>query len=191
MDVRGASPELRAPTVGDFLKEPTFDKQRRMVNLAKYRYHFLMKPSRWASGLFLIFTFTILFVNSPTNTSLAGTGTPKPQVTQGIFLVATKQLHGTSFQKTIILLTHYSNREVMGLAINRPTDIPLNQVFPKLNQIRNNTDLLYMGGPVRPKTLFVLAHTKQPKKGMRHVIDDIYFSSAKNSPSRRRLPADK
>jgi putative transcriptional regulator len=69
----------------------------------------------------------------------------------------------------------------MGLAINRPTDIPLNQAFPKLNQLKNNTDLLYMGGPVRPKTQFVLVRTKQPKKGLHHIIDDVYFSSAKNA----------
>jgi putative transcriptional regulator len=123
----------------------------------------------------------LIFAFSLTNTALAGPGMPQPQVTQGVFLVATKQLHGTSFQKTIILITHYTDREVMGLAINRPTDTPLNHVFPNISPLKNNTDLLYMGGPVRPKTLFVLLRTKQPKKSMHHVIDDVYFSSAKNA----------
>jgi putative transcriptional regulator len=131
----------------------------------------------------LIVTFLVatLYTNSFTNTALAEPGSPKPQVSQGVFLVATEKLHGSSFQKTIILLTHFSNREVMGLAINRPTDIPLNQVFPDISQLKNNTGLLYMGGPVRPKTLFVLLKTKRPKEGMHHVIDDVYFSSAKNA----------
>ena len=146
-------------------------------------YHFLTRPLRWAAGRLLIFTFllTVLYTNSFTNTALAEPGAPQPRVSQGVFLVATKQLHGTSFQKTIILLTHYNDREVMGLAINRPTDIPLNQVFPDVNPLKNNTDLLYMGGPVRPKTLFVLLRTEQPKEGMHHIIDDVYFSSVKNA----------
>ena len=147
--------------------------------MIKSQYNFLTRPIRRTTGLLLIFTFllTILYAN----TALAEPGAPKPQVSQGVFLVATEKLHGTSFQKTIILLTHYSDREVMGLAINRPTNIPLNQVFPNISPLKNNTDLLYMGGPVRPKTLFVLLRTKQPKEGMHHVIDDIYFSSAKNA----------
>ena len=151
--------------------------------MTKSQYIFLTRPSRWTTGRLLISTLllTILFATLFANTALAGPGTPQPQVGQGVFLVATKQLHGTSFQKTIILLTHYSDREVMGLAINRPTDIPLNQAFPNISQLKNNTDLLYMGGPVRPKTLFVLLRTQQPKEGMRHVIDDVYLSSAKNA----------
>ncbi len=154
-----------------------------MMNLTKTRYHSLTGPSRRTAGLLLIFTFllTFLFANSLTASALAEPGTPTPQVSPGIFLVATEKLHGTSFQKTIIFLTQYNDREIMGLAINRPTDIPLNQIFPNTSQLKNNTDLLYMGGPVRPKTLFVLLRTKQPKEGMHHVIDDVYFSSAKNA----------
>ena len=147
--------------------------------MTKSHYNFLTRPSRWTTGRLLIFTF--LLTVSYTNTAPAEPGTPKLQVTQGVFLVATKKLHGTSFQKTIILLTHYTDREVMGLAINRPTELPLNQIFPKLSHLKKKTDLLYLGGPVRPKTLFVLLRTKQPKKGMHHVIDDVYFSSAKNA----------
>lgn len=178
MDVRGTSPESRSKSANS----KRFGR-RGAINLTKYRYHFLTEPSCWTTGVLLILTFFL------TNSAQAEPGVPKPQVSQGVFLVATEKLHGTSFQKTIILLTHYNEREVMGIAINRPTELPLNQVFPKLSPLKNNTDLLYMGGPVRPKTLFVLARTKQPKKGMHHVIDDIYFSSVKAafSPPTQRI----
>lgn len=116
-----------------------------------------------------------------TDTANSGPTENSQLVKKGVFLVAKRKLHGTSFQQTVILITHYGKKEVMGLAINRPTDIPLNQVFPELSPLKNNTDLLYLGGPVRPKILFVLVRTKEPKKGMRHVIDDVYFSSVKDA----------
>ena len=143
--------------------------------MTNIRTKLLAKPALWLAGLLFIISVLLTY------TALAKPTANNPYVKKGVFLVATKKLHGTSFQKTIILITHYSDRQIMGLAINRPTDIPLNQVFPDIRPLKNNTDLLYMGGPVRPKTLFVLLRTKQPKKDMHHVIDDIYFSSAKNA----------
>ena len=152
-----------------------------MLHLIKQPYYFLTKPSRWAVGRFLI--LTIVFTYSLTSIALAGPAAPKIKVEPGVFLIATKKLYGTSFQKTVILLTQHNDRQIMGIAINRPTDVPMNQAFPKINQLKHNTDLLYLGGPVQPRSLFVLSRTKEPKEGMHHVINDVYFSSAKNAYS--------
>ncbi len=100
-------------------------------------------------------------------------------VKSGVFLVATEQLQGTSFQETVILLTHYSKRGATGLAVNRPTDILVREVFPQLKQLRPQTQPLFMGGPVGANTIFVLARTRNPAKGMHHVADDVYFATGK------------
>ncbi|MCK4587174.1 MAG: YqgE/AlgH family protein [Gammaproteobacteria bacterium] len=151
--------------------------------MAKAQYNFIPKPALLVAGLLLF--IPVLFADSavaePTENNLL--------VKKGVFLVAKRKLHGTRFQKTVILITHYSEKEVMGFAINRPTDIPLNQAFPDVGPLKHNTDLIYLGGPVRPKTMFVLLRTKQPKKGMHHIVDDVYFSSVKDafSPSSHKI----
>lgn len=101
--------------------------------------------------------------------------------TQGRFLVATEQLDGTSFQQAVILITHHSERGATGLAINRPTDIPLKQLFPRIPQLRQRTDSLYLGGPVSTNAIFVLLHTEHPQQGMHLIADNIYFSTAQNA----------
>jgi putative transcriptional regulator len=143
--------------------------------LTKAQYKLLTRPALWIAGLLLF--IPVLFADS----AIAGPVEKSLLVKKGAFLVAKRKLHGSSFQQTAILITHYSEKEVMGLAINRPTDIPLNQAFPDVRPLKHNTDLIYLGGPVRPKTMFVLLRTKQPKKDMHHVMDDVYFSSVKSA----------
>jgi len=105
---------------------------------------------------------------------------PSTQKSEGVFLVATEQLHGSSFQQTVILLTHYSKRGATGLAINRPAGIPLQQAFPGVRQLQQRTDPLYLGGPVSTNAIFVLLRTQQPGKTMHHIADDIYFATGRN-----------
>lgn len=103
------------------------------------------------------------------------------QNNEGIFLVATEKLNGTSFQKTVILLTHYSDRGATGLTINRPAGIKLQHAFPGVRQLQQRSDPLFLGGPVSTNAIFVLLRTQQPNKTMHHIASDIYFSTAKNA----------
>ena len=50
----------------------------------------------------------------------------------GKFLVATTDLLHSAFDKTVILLLDYSPQGAFGLVINKPSHIPLNQVFTKI-----------------------------------------------------------
>lgn len=108
-----------------------------------------------------------------------GMADPKPR--SGLFLVATDQLQGTSFQETVILLTHYSQRGANGLTINRPTDIPLNRAFPHIEQLNESDDPLFLGGPVKENAIFVLIHTEEPSEGMHLITDNLYFSTGRNA----------
>ena len=115
-----------------------------------------------------------------THQVFAATGQAKSEG-QGRFLVATEQLDGTSFQQAVILITHHSERGATGLAINRPTDIPLKQLFPRIPQLRQRTDPLYLGGPISTNAIFVLLRTEHPQQGMHLIADNIYFATAQNA----------
>jgi len=100
---------------------------------------------------------------------------------QGRFLVATDQLEHTPFQRAVILITHHSERGATGLTINRPSDIPLRKIFPHSQQLSQQNDSLYLGGPVSTNAIFVLLRTNHPSKNMHHIAKNIYFSTANNA----------
>lgn len=126
--------------------------------------------------LFLIF-------NSVHHFAFAGTISVAPNIQkdESVFLVATEKLHGTSFQQTVILLTHNSRQGATGLTINRPTDISLQEAFPGIRQLKQRTDPLYLGGPVSTNAIFVLLKTHQPTEAMHRIAGDIYFATGKNA----------
>jgi len=96
---------------------------------------------------------------------------------ESVFLVATDQLQGSSFARTVILMTHFGGRGgTTGLAINRPSAIALKDAFPTIPRLQKSRDRLYLGGPVSTQSVFVLQRSDQPVKGMMHLIKDIYFS---------------
>jgi len=133
----------------------------------------------------------LLMIIGGYSTTFAGAApyhSPSTQKSEGVFLVATEQLHGSSFQQTVILLTHYSKQGATGLAINRPAGIPLQQAFPGVRQLQQSTDPLYLGGPVSTNAIFVLLRTQQPGRSMHRIADDIYFSTGKHVFTHRFKP---
>jgi putative transcriptional regulator len=102
-------------------------------------------------------------------------------INQGLFLVATDQLAGSSFQETVILITHYSEKGATGLAINRPSNMPLNKVFPEIKDFSQYQNEVFLGGPVHPDAVFVLKRTQKPTENMYRIARDLYFSAGLSS----------
>ena len=96
---------------------------------------------------------------------------------QGLFLVATENLARSSFRDTVVLITHHSRMGTMGLALNRPTRVPLREYLPDVEALKDSDEVLFLGGPVRPRSLFVLFKTRRPHAGMHHVAGDVYFAA--------------
>lgn len=132
------------------------------------------RNERRRSGWLIAMLF-LLVVISPLSVSASH----KPH--SGLFLVATEHLTGTSFQRTVILLTHVSERGATGVAINRPTHISLKEAFPDIEQLGNISDTLYLGGPINTHTVFVLVNTTQPYEDMLPVTGNVYFSTAQHA----------
>jgi len=100
---------------------------------------------------------------------------------QCIFLVATEQLTHSSFKETVILITHHSERGATGLAVNRPSEFPLNEVFPEVQELHNYRDEVYLGGPVSTRNVFVLMRTQRPHAKMYNIAKDLYFTAGVNA----------
>lgn len=106
-----------------------------------------------------------------------GTQTARAAPAAGRFLVATRQQQGF-FSETVVLLINYGGDGALGLIINRPTKLPLDQALPNVKEIQGSGRSLYLGGPVSLEHLTLLIHSKTPPEKAIHVIDDVYASGS-------------
>jgi putative transcriptional regulator len=76
------------------------------------------------------------------------------------FLIAMPGLEDAAFAKTVVYLCEHSARGALGLVINKPTDINLQNLFDKVDLPLGRDDLartpVLQGGPVQTERGFVL-----------------------------------
>ena len=69
---------------------------------------------------------------------------------KGLLLISEPSLSDPTFFKSVILITHHTNNESIGLVLNQSTKININQIFDNMPL----TDLpVYIGGPVEKNTI--------------------------------------
>ena len=126
------------------------------------------------------FAIALCLTSSALLAANAAPSTSKPdaarELHKGTFLVATQNLAGSSFQETVILITHYNKQGTTGIAINRPSTVTMKEAYPEEKRFKDGKDELYLGGPVRPDTIFVLMKSSRPHEDMQRIADDVYFS---------------
>jgi len=120
-----------------------------------------------------------LFILALMTTSLIAAPLPQDKLKKGVLLVATKNLAGTSFQKTVILITKYSKYGAMGLAINKPSARTTYELFPTLKS-SDIPDKLYLGGPINQKAMLLLIKSFNSHK-IQTVSENVYFISGKRA----------
>ena len=100
---------------------------------------------------------------------------------QGIFLFAAPRLSDPHFLHSVVLLITYDKGGALGLIINRPTNIPLDEALPKMEGMEELSQPLYFGGPVHRNFLLALFRSDQQPKGAQKVFSDVYFTGGKEA----------
>jgi putative AlgH/UPF0301 family transcriptional regulator len=91
-------------------------------------------------------------------------------------LVASRDVADPNFAKTVILLAHYDKDSVLGLIVNRRTDVPISRIFEGL---KGRPDSIYLGGPVEIATVFGLLQSTAKVEGVEPVFGTVYLISKK------------
>jgi putative transcriptional regulator len=97
----------------------------------------------------------------------------------GRLLVASRGLADPNFSKTVILLVRFDDEGVVGLILNRRTDIPLSRVLEGLEGAKDRTDPAYLGGPVEVPSVFALFKSPAKVEGAERVFGGVYLISTK------------
>jgi len=100
-------------------------------------------------------------------------------LSDGKFLVATRQLIDPRFTQTVVLLIRYNKDGALGLIINRPTKASLSDALPDLPNVKSVKETLFLGGPVDLSRMFLLLLSSEPPKESIRVFGHVYVSSSK------------
>jgi putative transcriptional regulator len=81
---------------------------------------------------------------------------------RGQLLIAGPGLVDPNFWRTVVLIVEHSDEGALGLVLNRPSETTVGEAVSELEQLLEPEDPLYVGGPVQPSALIVLAEFEQP-----------------------------
>jgi putative AlgH/UPF0301 family transcriptional regulator len=129
------------------------------------------KPSRWLKafrrkGELLPASFLPIEFKNPKDLGI------------GKLLVASRGLGDPHFAGTVILLVNYDENGVVGLFLNRRTDMPLSQVLD-LKAAKDRSDTVYIGGPMEPSDAFALFHSSAKIEKAENIFGGVYLISDK------------
>jgi len=98
------------------------------------------------------------------------------------FLIAMPQLHDPNFFHSVTYICQHDEHGAMGIMINRPTEMQLNEIFEHLEIDNSDTALgrkpIYSGGPVQPDRGFVLHTPGANWQGTMFISDEIALTAS-------------
>jgi putative transcriptional regulator len=100
---------------------------------------------------------------------------------RGQLLVASPQLGDPNFARTVVLITEHNDEGAMGIVLNRPSTATVSDAAPELEAIVEADEDVYVGGPVQPASVIVLAEWETPDEGV-PVFGRVGFVAAGTDP---------
>ncbi len=170
--------------VSPALSRPGFSGARKVMQGRSFLSRSSGPVSR-SAGVLLLFLLLALLAGpaadraiyasiSPASVPEAPRGPSTVYLSAGKFLVARGFMRDPNFSGTVIYLIRYDLLGALGVVVNRPTEILLPDVLPDVGWLRENRSRLMWGGPVERTRLTILALSKEPIEGAKHVRGDLY-----------------
>ncbi|MFQ5698927.1 MAG: YqgE/AlgH family protein [Myxococcota bacterium] len=121
-----------------------------------------------------------------------GLGAPRPvpaeraatqprKLERGILLVASRQITGPFFAKTVVLLIEYGPGGALGLILNRPTRVGLEELLPEVAASGDPGEPIYFGGPVDRSALMVLVRSATAPPHSRPIVADLFATGSRET----------
>jgi putative transcriptional regulator len=96
---------------------------------------------------------------------------------RGKLLVASPALVDPNFARTVVLITEHTDEGAMGIVLNRPSETRLEEVAPEIAAAAGEGPI-FVGGPVQPNALVLLAEFADPEAAAWIVAADVGLASA-------------
>ena len=104
---------------------------------------------------------------------------------RGQLLIAGPGLLDPNFWRTVVLIVEHSDEGALGLVLNRPSETTVGEAVAELEELLDLDDPLYVGGPVQPSALIVLAEFDRPAEAALIAFEDVgvLANGAQEDPS--------
>jgi putative transcriptional regulator len=94
---------------------------------------------------------------------------------RGKLILAGPALKDPNFDRTVVLITEHTEEGAMGLVLNRPSEAAVADAVPDLGWVAGDGESVFVGGPVAPTGVIVLAEWTDPEHAVVLVDDDLGF----------------
>jgi len=101
---------------------------------------------------------------------------------KGQLLIASASLVDPNFHRTVVLVTEHTEEGAMGVVLNRRSSISVSEAVPHLGSLTGDDDWVYLGGPVQPSAIVVLAEFSQPDRAGSLVLGSVGFLPSEVDP---------
>jgi putative transcriptional regulator len=95
----------------------------------------------------------------------------------GQLLLASPTLLDPNFRRTVVLIGAHTDEGAMGVVLNRPSEVTVGDAVPVLERVLDEREPVYIGGPVQPNSIVVLAEFLDPTPAGLIVVGRIGFPS--------------
>jgi putative transcriptional regulator len=92
---------------------------------------------------------------------------------RGQLLIAGPGLLDPNFWRTVVLVVEHSDEGALGLVLNRPSETEVGEASAELGELVDPDDLLFIGGPVQPSAVIVLARFEDANEAALMAFDDV------------------
>jgi putative transcriptional regulator len=93
----------------------------------------------------------------------------------GQLLLASPALRDPNFARTVVLIGVHSEEGAMGVVLNRPSAVTVGEAVPQLEPALDEHEPVYIGGPVQPGSIVLLAEFLDPAPAGLLVLGRIGF----------------
>jgi putative transcriptional regulator len=96
-----------------------------------------------------------------------------PMDLQGQLLVASPTMADPNFARTVIAIANHDEDGALGIILNRPSDTEVVEAVPELEGVVDGDEVVFVGGPVQPASIVVLAEFEDPAEAAFLVVGGI------------------
>lgn len=100
---------------------------------------------------------------------------------RGQLLIAGPSLLDPNFRRSVVLVIEHSDEGALGLVLNRSSESTVGDVAPELESVVDPGSAVFVGGPVHPSGVIVLARFEHPGESALLSFEDVGVLRAENS----------
>ena len=96
---------------------------------------------------------------------------------RGQLLVASPAMLDPNFRRTVVLVTEHTDDGAAGLVLNRPSLVEVAAAVPLLEEVVDEDEQVWVGGPVQPEAVLVLGEFLDPDDAAVPLFESLGFPS--------------